>query len=163
MPGQLIYDGDCGFCRKCVDRWKVLTGGRGEAVPYQEAAPLHPEIPIEEFRRAVQYIDENGVRSSGALAIFESLRHIPVYGPLAWSYRHLPVFAPASDWVYREIAGHRKSATWITRKLWGATFAAPTYKAAVWLFRRVLAILFLIAFLSFGVQVRGLIGSQGIL
>jgi predicted DCC family thiol-disulfide oxidoreductase YuxK len=163
VPGQLIYDGDCGFCRRCVERWKTITGGRGQAVPYQEAAPLHPEIPLEDFRRAVQFIDEHGARSSGAPAIFESLKDVTGYGWLAWSYRHVPLFAPASDWVYREIAGHRKTATWVTRKLWGASFAEPQYKTAVWLFRRVLATLFLIAFISFGVQVRGLIGSQGIL
>jgi len=163
MPGQLIYDGDCDFCRKCVGRWKSITGGRGQAVPYQEAASLYPEIPMEEFRRAVQFVDENGRRSSGAPAIFESLKQVPGYGWLAWSYRNVPLFAPASDFVYRELAGHRKSASWITRKLWGATFAEPEYRAAVWLFRRVLAVLFLIAFVSFGVQVRGLIGGQGIL
>jgi predicted DCC family thiol-disulfide oxidoreductase YuxK len=166
MPGQLIYDGDCGFCRKCVARWKTITGGRAQAVPYQEAAAEHPEIPIEEFRRAVQYIDENGLRFSGAPAIFESLKDVPGYGWLAWSYRHVPLFAPASDWVYREVAGHRKSATRLTRMLWGASgayFAAPEYKTAVWLFTRLLAIIFMIAFISFGVQARGLIGSQGIL
>ena len=166
MPGQLIYDGDCGFCRKCVDRWKTITGGRAQAVPYQEAAALHPEIPVEEFRRAVQYINENGERSSGAVAVFESLRDVPGYGWLVWSYRHVPLFAPASDSVYREVAGHRKSATWVTRRLWGASgasFREPEYKTAVWLFTRVLGILFMIAFVSFGVQVRGLIGSQGIL
>ena len=163
MPGTLIYEGDCGFCRRCVDRWKTITRGRGHAVPYQEAAVLHPEIPIEEFRRAVQYIDENGRRSSGALALFESLQDVPGYRWLGWAYRHVPLFAPASDWVYSEVAGHRKTATRVTRMLWGASLEEPEYKTAVWLFTRVLGILFTIAFISFGVQVRGLIGSQGIL
>jgi predicted DCC family thiol-disulfide oxidoreductase YuxK len=166
MPGQLIYDGDCGFCRRCVARWRSLTGGRGQAIPYQEAAPLHPEIPIEEFRRSVQYIDENGNRSSGALAIFNSLTMVPGYRWLTWAYQRVPLFALASDWVYREIAGHRKTATWVTRRLWGASgpsFAESQYHTAVWLFRRVLAILFVISFLSFGVQARGLVGSSGIL
>src|SRR5215831_9880453 len=109
MPGKLIFDGDCGFCRRCVDRWKSIAGEHADAVPYQQAAASYPEIPIEEFRRAVQYFDENDNRWSGAQAIFESLKHVPGYGWLAWSYRHLPFFRPASDWVYREVAGHRKS------------------------------------------------------
>jgi predicted DCC family thiol-disulfide oxidoreductase YuxK len=158
-----LYDGDCGFCRRWVARWKQITGGRDAATPYQEAAARHPEIPIEEFRRAIQYIDEGGQRWSGAQAIFESLKPIRGYGWLAWAYGRVPLFAPASDWVYREVAGHRKTATWMTRMLWGASLDLPRYETSVWLFRRALAVLFLIAFLSFGVQVRGLIGSQGIL
>ena len=132
-------------------------------MPYQEAARWHPEIPLDEFRRAVQYIDENGARWSGAAAIFESLKNVPGYGWLSWAYTRLPLFAPACDWVYLEVAGHRKTATWVTRMLWGASLELPQYQTSVWLFRRVLAILFAISFISFGIQVKGLIGSQGIL
>jgi len=140
-----------------------MVGERGIATPYQQAAERYPEIPRQDFRRAVQYIDENGARSSGAQAIFESLKPVQGYGWLAWAYRRVPLFAPLSDWVYREVAGHRDKATWVTRLLWGASLELPQYRTSVWLFRRVLAILFLISFVSLGVQVRGLIGSQGIL
>src|SRR5262249_25971644 len=85
------------------------------------------------------------------------------YGWLSAAYDYVPLFAPACDWVYREVAGHRKSATWVTRMLWGASLELPQYQTSVWLWRRVLAVLYLIAFVSFGVQVKGLIGSQGIL
>ena len=40
-PGQrplLVYDGDCGFCRKWVRRWQLRTGDRADYAPYQEAA-----------------------------------------------------------------------------------------------------------------------------
>src|SRR5690348_12250088 len=161
MPGDLLFDGDCGFCRRCVARWQQIVGSRGRATPYQEASALHPEIPSEDFSRAVQYIDENGRRSSGARAIFESLKPVPGYGWLSWAYNHAPLVAPASEWIYREVAGHRRTATWITRLLWGASLDLPQYRTSVWLFRRVLAVLFLVAFVSFGVQARGLIGSQG--
>lgn len=166
MPGRLLYDGDCGFCRRWVARWRIITGGRIEAAPYQEAAAQYPEIPMEEFRRAVQFIDESGQRWSGAAAIFESLKWTAGYGWLSSAYRYVPLFAPAADWVYSEVAGHRKSATWITRKLWGApetSLGQPQYFTAVFLFRSVLAILFLISFVSFAVQARGLIGTRGIL
>ena len=163
MPGELLFDGDCGFCRRWVARWKQIAGAGAAATPYQEAAPSHPEIPLEDFRRAIQYIDSTGHRFSGAQAIFESLKHVRGYGFFAWAYLHVPAFAPASNWTYREVAGHRKSATWITRLLWGASLDLPRFETSVWLFRRLLALLFVIAFASFGVQVRGLIGSQGIL
>jgi predicted DCC family thiol-disulfide oxidoreductase YuxK len=163
MPGELFFDGDCGFCRRSVKRWSRIVGDRGRATPYQGAAGHHPEIPLEEFRRAVQYIDEAGRRTSGAQAVFESLKPVFGYGWLSWAYEHVPLFAPASDWVYSEVAGHRKTATWVTRLLWGASLDLPQYRTSVWLFRRALAIIYLIAFASFGIQAKGLIGSQGIL
>ncbi len=163
MPGELIYDGNCGFCRRWVERWKGIVGDRGRATPYLEAAARYPEVPIEEFRRSVQYIDQNGGRWSGAAAIFESLREVRGYGWLSWAYRRSSSFAAVSDCVYREVAGHRPTASWFTRVLWGAPFEEPRYRTSTFLFRRVLAVLYAIAFVSFGVQVRGLIGSQGIL
>lgn len=161
--GELFYDGDCGFCRRCIARWRQIAGDQARATPYQEAAEQHPEIPLEDFRRAVQYLDDDGRRWSGARAIFESLRHVRGYGWLAFAYDRVPLFAPASNWIYREVAGHRKSATWVTRMLWGASLDLPQYQTSVGLFRQALAILYLVAFLSFGIQARGLIGSLGIL
>jgi predicted DCC family thiol-disulfide oxidoreductase YuxK len=163
MAGELIYDGDCGFCRKCVDRWRQIAGPDAVAVPYQTAASEHPEVPLDEFRHAVQFIDEAGRRTSGAEAIFESLRHVQGYRWLAAAYHRVPLFASASRWIYLEVAGHRKSATWITRLLWGASLDVSQYQTSVWIFRRLLALVFVVAFASFGVQARGLIGSQGIL
>jgi predicted DCC family thiol-disulfide oxidoreductase YuxK len=163
MAGRLIYDGECEFCRRCIARWRQIAGLGAIAVPFQAAASEYPQIPLEEFRGAVQYIDEYGRRSSGAEAIFNSIHHAPGYGWLARAYRTVPLFAPISDWIYHEVAGHRESATWITRWLWGASLQMPEYHAAVWIFRRLLALVFLVAFVSFAVQARGLIGSQGIL
>ena len=78
--GELLFDGDCGFCRRCVARWRQLAGDQIRATPYQEAAERHPEIPLEEFRSAVQFIDDQGRRWSGAPAIFHSLEHVRGYG-----------------------------------------------------------------------------------
>lgn len=162
MAGKLIYDGDCGFCRQSIARWRRLTHDRLCAVPYQEAAADFPHIPITEFKRAVHYIDGDQVWT-GAAAVFESLREVPGYGWLRWSYNQLPLFAALSELVYREIAGHRKTATRFTRILWGAPVEESTYQTSIWIFQRALALIYLIAFVSFAVQVRGLIGSQGIL
>jgi predicted DCC family thiol-disulfide oxidoreductase YuxK len=162
VAGKLIYDGDCGFCRQSVARWRKLTADSISAVPYQEAAAEFPNIPVANFQRSVHYIEDHQVWT-GAEAIFESLRDVPGYGWLCWSYRHVPLFAALSDLVYREVAGHRKTATRFTRILWGAPIEEPTYRTSVWIFQRALALIYLIAFVSFAVQVRGLIGSQGIL
>jgi hypothetical protein len=47
--------------------------------------------------------------------------------------------------------------------LWGSQFERPSYELTRWLFLRILAIIYVVAFLSLGVQITGLVGSQGIL
>ena len=41
----LVYDGNCGFCRLWIDRWRVITGDRLLYAPFQEAAEQFPQIP----------------------------------------------------------------------------------------------------------------------
>ena len=79
----LVYDGDCGFCRRRVERWRVRTGARVEYAPYQEAAPRLPQVSIDEFERSVQLLDLDGRVYSGALAVFRVLAHADVRWPLA--------------------------------------------------------------------------------
>ena len=31
----LVYDGECGFCRRWIERWRVVTGDRVVYLPYQ--------------------------------------------------------------------------------------------------------------------------------
>ena len=49
----LIYDGECGFCNYSIRYWEKLTGGRVDYEPYQQAASRFPDIPLEEFKRAI--------------------------------------------------------------------------------------------------------------
>ena len=159
----LVFDGDCSFCRLWVGYWQSLTGDRVEYAPYQTAAKRFPAVPPTDFQRAVQYF-EGGTRYSGAEAVFHlmaSLRTSLWNLPL-WLYLHLPGFAAITEWKYRFIAAHRSAGYRITCHLWGKQVVRPTYNVASWLFARVIALIYLIAFISFGRQARGLIGAQGI-
>jgi lipase maturation factor 1 len=40
----LLYDGECGFCKLWIARWKTATGGLVDYAPSQEAAERFPEI-----------------------------------------------------------------------------------------------------------------------
>ena len=51
----------------------------------------------------------------------------------------------------------------MTARLWGRAAVPSTYGRATWLFLRVLGIVYLIAFWSLDVQIRGLFGHDGIL
>jgi predicted DCC family thiol-disulfide oxidoreductase YuxK len=95
----LIFDGECGFCRRWIERWKLRTGGRVEYAAFQDLAGQFLEIPRETFRQSVQLIETDGAVYSGAEAVFRSLdRH--------WLYRW-PGVAPVSEWAYRMVARHR--------------------------------------------------------
>ena len=167
----LIYDGDCGFCRSWIARWRSLTGETVDYLPYQEAAAEFPAIPVEDFKRSVHLIEPGGQGSSfavpqistGAKAVFRALRDVPGRGWMDWAYGRVPGFAPATEAGYRWVAGHRSSLEWITKHAWGNRLERSTYHLSRWLFLRLLGIIYFIAFGSIWLQWRGLIGSRGIL
>ncbi|MBI4479570.1 MAG: DUF393 domain-containing protein [Acidobacteria bacterium] len=103
----LIYDGDCSFCRYCVDYGRSLTRDSVAYAPYQEVASQFPQIPIERFRASAQFVDRDGTISSGAEAIFRALSCTPGWKWLLWLYTHLRFFAWVSERIYLWVARHR--------------------------------------------------------
>jgi predicted DCC family thiol-disulfide oxidoreductase YuxK len=159
----LMYDADCAFCVYWAQYWQKLTAGRVDFAPYQQAAPDYPAIPLENFRRAVQYVAPDGKVASAAEASFLTLSHAPGLSFWLLLYRRLPGFAALAEFVYAFIAKRRG---WFYRPslwLWGRNPEPPRYELMSWLFLRGLGLVFLSAFLSFAVQARGLIGADGIL
>ena len=159
----MVFDGDCGFCRIWIDYWQRLTGERVAYAPFQEVADRFPQISLEHFQEAVQLVLPDGRVVSAARAVFTSLSYSPGRKWLLWLYEHIPGFASVSEWAYRLIAAHRDFFYQVTRVLWGARLEPATHSLVTWLFLRALGLIYLIAFASFGVQVLGLIGSNGIL
>jgi predicted DCC family thiol-disulfide oxidoreductase YuxK len=115
----LIFDGDCGFCRRWITRWQSMTGDRIIYAPYQEIGEQFPQISHQEFVTAVQLVDTDGQIFSGAEAVFRALAQVPGKGWGLWFYRHVPGFAPVSRAVYRFVAGHRYGLSTVTRWFWG--------------------------------------------
>jgi predicted DCC family thiol-disulfide oxidoreductase YuxK len=158
-----IFDGDCGFCRAWIARWRAETGDRVDYAPSQEVAARFPEVPAEVFRRAFVLILPDGRALAGAEAVFATLAQKPGAGRLSAAYARVPGFAALSEGAYRIIASHRGIGAALTRGLWGSTVEKPTYLAASALFLRLLGLCYLAAFVSFWVQADGLVGSDGIL
>jgi lipase maturation factor 1 len=159
----MIWDGDCHFCRLWIERWKVLTAGQVDYATYQEAAERFPEIAREQFQRSVVLIDSDGEVFFAAEAVYRSLGYRRSRKWLAWSYCHVPGFAAISEFAYGVIARHRTFSSTVTRVLWGEDVRPPTYFGARKWFLRALGLVYLIAFISFWVQVDGLVGANGIL
>lgn len=161
---MLVYDGNCGFCARWVDRIRATAGDRVEFAPSQEVGHRFPQISPEQFENAVQWITPDGEVYSGARA---ALFVLALTGPtgrlLWWAYRRLPGFAGAAEAAYRLVARNRTTVSTVSRWLWGQDLRRPTYRTSADLFLRALAVIYVIAFLSFWVQAHGLIGAQGIL
>ena len=65
--------------------------------------------------------------------------------------------------MYAFIAAHRAASYRISLCLWGRDYEPPRYDLVSFLFLRLFGLIYLSAFVSFGVQAQGLIGSHGIL
>jgi predicted DCC family thiol-disulfide oxidoreductase YuxK len=157
----LIFDGDCHFCRRWIERWRELTGGAVEYAPFQEAADRFPEIPRENFEQAVHFIDADGSIYRGAEAVFRSLGRQARFW--FWCYEHVPGFAPVTETAYAFVARRRRFASFFTRLFWGNNVRRPTYFTTRDVFVRSLGAIYLIAFVSLWMQIDGLVGDHGLL
>jgi lipase maturation factor 1 len=159
----VIFDGHCGFCRIWIEYWKAITGGRVAYAASQEVGPRFPQIPAKNFSESVQFVLPGGEALSGARAVFTTLTYAPGMAWLIRAYDRVPGVAPASEAAYRLIAGHRTFFYNLTRLTFGKRVLPLKYSKVEWLFLRLLAAVYLIAFASLAVQITGLIGARGIL
>ena len=159
----LVYDGDCSFCRLWIERWQALTGDHIRYEPFQTVAAQFPDTPREAFARAVQLILPSGEVLSAAQAVFRTLTFAPGLAWLLWVYQHVPGFAPVSEFAYGFVARHRNPLYRLTRLFWGKHFAPPSFSLAVWIFLRLVGVVYFFAFLSLATQIVGLVGHNGIL
>ena len=160
----LVFDGDCGFCRRWIARWKRATGEAVDYQPFQDDAVTrqYPEIPRADFEHSVHLILPDGSVYRGADAVFRSLAAGGKHRWMAALYRKMPSFADLSELLYEEVALHRTFFSQLDRVYSGPGTEPPSYLGVRFLFLRGLALIYLIAFVSFWVQMPGLIGSHGI-
>ena len=157
----LVWDGECGFCRRSQERIGFLAGDALDRAPYQDVAERFPDIPRELFGRSVHLIETDGAVYVGAEAVFRAL----AYGGNPWGlrlYRYAPLFAPASERAYRWVAGHRPLMSRWARRLYGPHLMPAQYRLTRWLFLRLVGLAALAAFVSMYAQMDGLFGSGGI-
>jgi predicted DCC family thiol-disulfide oxidoreductase YuxK len=159
----ILFDGDCGFCRQWVARWRHLTGDAVDYAPYQAQADRFPDLSRERLAEAVHFLEPDGRVSRGAEAVFRALATAPGRSYLLALYEDVPGFAPVSEACYRIVARHRSLFTRLTRWVWGPHVTPPGESATAWLFLRLLGVIYGVAFVSLWVQLPGLIGRHGIL
>lgn len=157
----MIFDGECGFCRRWIARWKSWTGASVNFVPYQELKST--SLKREDLERAVHLIEADGQVFRGAEAVFRMLSPVPGKRWLSWAYERVPLFARASEWFYSFVARHRVAFSKVSYWLWGKSVEPPRYFLVRRVFLAGLGATYLVAFVSFWSQLKGLIGSNGVL
>ncbi len=159
----LIYDGDCGFCRHWIDRWRFVTQDQIDYAPYQEAKGCFPDISEAEFQGSIQFLTPEGERYRGAEAVFQA---IAIHPNLRWPlrlYQSVSGLAYMAEVAYQIVAEKRSFFSKGTRWLSGTVSGRPTMTLTRDLFLSGLGLIYAIAFASLGVQILGLVGSHGIL
>ena len=123
----LIFDGDCGFCRFWIERWKSLTGDKVDYAPYQEVQTQFPSISKEACEQAVQLVLPAGKIYSAAEAVFRTLAFAGRARITLWLYQNFSGFRVLTEGFYSLVARHRVLFSRITRFIWGNHSEAPAY------------------------------------
>jgi predicted DCC family thiol-disulfide oxidoreductase YuxK len=158
----VLWDGDCGFCRFWVLRYKSYTENRVKYSTFQESAADFPQIPRERLAQAVHLVDQDGTVRFGADAIFRLMAYRPLWRWIPRIYDRTPLIRKISEWGYRLIATHRSFFGFWTRVLWGRP-QPDSFFVGRTLFLKLLGVVYFAAFLSLWVQIDGLVGPNGIL
>ena len=154
----LVFDGECGFCRTWIARWRRATGDAVDYAPSQEVAERFPEVDRGRFAHAVQLREPDGTWLSGAAATFRALSYGPDGGFWWIAYQRVPGFRPLSEWLYALVARNRGPLSTLTRWVWGSHVVPPGERATAGVFLRGLGLIYAAAFLSLWPQLGGLVG-----
>ncbi len=157
----MVFDGDCTFCRRWIERWRGTTGDAVEYRAYQEIEGNRLGLTDDDFAEAVHLIEPDGSVTRGAEAVFRALA-VSGHPVARWAYDTLPGVSSITETIYRVVARHRHGFSRLTSALWGAELGRPQYGVTASVFVRALAAIYLVAFVSLWVQVQGLMGSDGI-
>ena len=158
----LLFDGDCGFCRYWVARWRAITRDQIDCAPAQQEAARF-RIPKESWSRSVQLITPAGANCAGAEAVFRTLAYSPRHRWTLSAYMRVPGARGVTEWAYRLVADHRRLFGRLNTIAFGRDPEPPSFQLSCWIFLRLLGLIYLIAFLSLRIQALGLLGARGIL
>ena len=106
----LVFDGDCGFCRRWVERWKAITGDRVLYRPTAEVVEYFPEIGGDGFASRVWLIEPDGRARGGAAAVLRLYNLAGEKHLTSLAYDRLPGFANLAESSYDLVASHREAA-----------------------------------------------------
>ena len=107
VKATMLWDGDCRFCFRWIQRWRKATGNAVEYRPYQEALPDFPQVDEAACREAVQLVLADGRVLKAAHAVLKSLA---LGGRNPWMlrlYEQSAFFRRLTEAAYRFVARNR--------------------------------------------------------
>lgn len=111
FPGRdvVIFDGQCKFCRKQVERLRWFDGGsRLSFVSLHDpwVAETYPDLTHERLMEELVLVTTDGRRFGGAAAFRYLTRRLPRLWWMA-PIMHIPLSLPVWSWCYRFISRQR--------------------------------------------------------
>lgn len=107
---KLIFDGDCGFCRRSVRYLQIMDlYDTTDMIAYQDVpnlTELHPELSKEKAEKRVYLIEPDGDLSGGFFAFRRFCFLLPMMYPLIVLF-FFPGSGVIGPRVYQWVAGHR--------------------------------------------------------
>jgi predicted DCC family thiol-disulfide oxidoreductase YuxK len=106
----LVYDGDCGFCQKCVDILVELHMITCVTTAFADLdSETRKRLDLEDYAAfgAVVYVDAIGGRFEGARAFNEMLRHVWIMAAILRIVEAVPGLLAIEEAVYNFIASRR--------------------------------------------------------
>ena len=106
----VLYDADCGFCRKCVEVYNRYYPEQAEFQPLQTfRKPEH--LANVNLLESLTVIDASGHVYRGARGVFEMWSKASWLGSMFRTfYRYVPFFAWVSERIYSRVARSRTCA-----------------------------------------------------
>lgn len=113
----LIFDGECGFCRRSVARARRITGERVEFLAQQDLACARrfPKLESGRLAESVHLVEPDGRVCRGAEAMFRTVSVNPRWAWLKRRYERSAWFASLCEAVYAWVARHRVFMSRVTR------------------------------------------------
>lgn len=103
----LVFDGDCGFCTRCVGLVPKSARRTTKVVPYQRADLAGLGLTAAECADAVQWVGDDGSRARGHEAVGRLLQHAGGVWRLVGSVLLVPPVSWLAALVYRLVAANR--------------------------------------------------------
>ena len=106
--GWVLYDADCGFCRRGIARFEQTLKRRGFGVAALQADWVRDRLRLEDddLLADIRLLLPDGSTLAGADVYRYCMRRIWWAWPL-WLFSVLPVKRKLFDWAYRRFARNR--------------------------------------------------------
>lgn len=111
LRSTLVYDGDCSFCRRWVDR--IARGDRSGTFEFvarqtEGLTERFPKLVEGDFSTGMRLITPDGTVHVSADAAYQIVRRLRYVRRIAWLY-HVPGIHWITRTTYAWIAAHRQS------------------------------------------------------